>query len=116
MRTVQVTLAGRTLDLAVTFKAAEAIARDVHDPMHIAREAALEAMIPDYVPKWQPGVATVPLILHAGVTGLTVDEVKALCADAGYAEARDAAMRFVMAIVTPTSQVKVEAAKGNPGE
>jgi hypothetical protein len=124
MRTVIIALGDQTFDLGVTFGAATDIAKRVADPLMMAREAQVEAGMAaaglNYQPKWVPTVDNVPVILHIGMKAaggdMTLAQVQELCADAGFMEARDQAMNYVAAIVTPKAQEKVEGeAKGDPG-
>jgi hypothetical protein len=127
MRKLKANLAGYEIELAVTFGAAAEIHEKVGDPLAIAREAQVEAMMVKagqiYHPRWQFTVKNVPVILHEGIKAaggtMSLEKVQEITAEAGFMEAKAIALDFVAAIVTPKSQ-ELDADKpsegGAPGE
>lgn len=125
MREIVVELGGEELTLAATFKASVDLAERVGDPLLIAREAAIEAMMGangvTYDPKWRFTVANVPQIIAIGLKAAgdkrKLEDVQELVFKAGFIEAKDAAVRYLAAIVSPKSE-EIEEVKGagEPGE
>jgi hypothetical protein len=126
MRSVSVTLGGHDLDLGLSFAAAKDVEAKVCDPMAIMREAQLEAMMGNlgqiYQPKWVFTVSNIPIIIHIGMRAAgskaTLADVQEMVAEAGFIEAKDVAVVYLAAMVTPKSQeAKKETAKdATPGE
>lgn len=119
MRKLTATLGDEQLELAATFGAASDLHDRVGDPLAIAREAQIEAMLAAtgqvYHPKWQFSIKNVPLILHIGIKAaggkMSLDKVQELVADAGFLEAKAIALDFIALIVTPKSQEAIEASE-----
>lgn len=122
MRKLKATLGGHEIELAVTFAAAAEIHEKVGDPLAIAREAQVEAMMVQagqiYHPRWQFTVKNVPIILHEGIKAaggtMSLEKVQEATAEAGFMEAKAIALDFVAAIVTPKSQ-EIDADKPSEG-
>jgi hypothetical protein len=116
MRKLTATLGGEQLELAATFGAASDLHEKVGDPLAIAREAQIEAMLSGmgqvYHPKWAFTVKNVPTILHIGIKAaggkMGLDKVQELVADAGFLEAKAVALDYIAMIVTPKSQEALE--------
>jgi hypothetical protein len=127
MRKLKANLGGHDIDLAITFGAAAELHEKVGDPLAIAREAQVEAMMTQagqiYHPRWQFTVKNVPVILHEGIKAaggsMSLEKVQEAVADAGFMEAKAIALDYVAAIVTPKSQeINADSADegGSPGE
>lgn len=125
MRKLTATLGDEQLELAATFGAAADLHEKVGDPLAIAREAQIEAMLSGmgqvYHPKWAFNVKNVPLILHIGIKAaggkMGLDKVQELVADAGFLEAKSVALDYIAMIVTPKSQEAIEGdGDTKPGE
>lgn len=127
MRKLKANLGGHEIELAITFGAAAEIHEKVGDPLAIAREAQVEAMMVQggqiYHPRWQFTVKNVPVILHEGIKAaggtMSLEKVQEAAAEAGFMEAKAIALDYVAAIVTPKSQ-EIDESKpsegGAPGE
>lgn len=123
MREITVTIGGRELTLAATFKASLEIAQQVADPLTIAREAALEGMFLQqglpYEPKWRftvPNVIQILLIgLRAAGNPMKREELEELVFDAGFMAAKEAAGDYLALIVgpKPTEVSDKEGGSGN---
>ena len=121
MRELTLTLAGRELELAATFKASYEIAKQVGDPMMIMREASLEMLFLQrgiaYDPKFQFNIENTAKILHIGLRAagskMTLEEVQELLFDAGFLEAKDAASSYLALIIGPKPKEVTE--KENTG-
>lgn len=119
MRKLTATLGDEQIELAATFGAAADLHDKVGDPLAIAREAQLEAMLSGagqvYHPKWQFSVRNVPQIIHIGIKAaggkMTLDKVQELVAEAGFLEAKAIALDFIAMIVTPKSQETMESSE-----
>lgn len=125
MRELTVSLGGEDVTLAATFKASVEIADKIADPLVIAREASLEAMLGQagqiYEPKWRFTVQNVPAIIHIGTKAAgdkrTLAEIQELVFAAGFIEARAVALDYLALIVTPRSEeAEPSKAGGAPGE
>lgn len=124
MRTTSITLGGKTYELVANFAASIEIARKVHDPLEIVRQAALEQLLTargmPYTPKWQFTVENVPLVIHIGLTAnesdLTLAEVQDLCFEAGFVEAQTAAVEYITCIVGPSTEEELPEPKDKPGK
>jgi len=109
MRTMTIEHGGETYELAATFKASLEIADKVGDPLEMAREAALEAIMMQsrmpYTPKFKFTVRNVPQILHAGMKAagseMKLAEVEELVFDHGFVHARLWAADYIALIVEP---------------
>lgn len=109
MRTMTIEHGGETYELAATFKASLEIADKVGDPLSIAREAVLEAIMMQtrmpYTPKFSFTVRNVPVILHAGLKAAGVDmklaQVEELVFDHGFVHARLWAADYIALLVEP---------------
>lgn len=109
MREMHIEHGGETYTLAATFKASMEIADKVEDPLHIAREAALEAAMlharMPYRPKFDFTVRNVPMILHIGLKAagspLTLEHVQEIVFDKGLVHARLWAADYIALIVEP---------------
>ena len=125
MREIIVDLGGEELTLAATFKASVEISDRVGDPLVIAREAAIEAMMSQngvpYDPRWKFSVRNVPEIIWIGAKAAgdkrKLEDVQELVFAAGFIAARDVATRYLAAIVSPTSE-EIEESGGDkePGK
>lgn len=120
MRSITVEIGGLRLELAATFGAARDIAKAVADPLAIAREAALEAMMGQvgqvYHPKFAFTVENVPMIIHIGAKAagekVTLAEVQDAVFDAGLLIGKAVASDYLALIVTPRG----EETHGDAGE
>lgn len=116
MRKLKATLDGHELELGATFGAAADLHEKVGDPLAIAREAQIEAMLINtgqvYHPKWQFTVKNVPAILHIGIKAaggsMSLEKVQEIVAEAGFLEAKAVALDYIAMIVTPKSQETME--------
>ena len=116
MRKYTCTLGGEELELTANFAASMKIAKEVGDPLMIAREAALEAMMISksfpYNPRWTFSVENVPQILHIGLkTGgstMSLEKVQELVFEEGFANARDHAIEYLALIVGPAPEEEPE--------
>jgi hypothetical protein len=103
---------GLRFELAANFGAARDIAKQVADPLAIAREAALEAMMAQvgqvYHPKFSFTVDNVPVILHIGAKAagekVTLAEVQDVVFNAGFLVGKAIASDYLALIVTPRSE------------
>lgn len=110
------TLGGQTIELAATFKAANAIADKIADPLQIAREAAMEAMFiaqgMPYEPRWRFTVKNIPEVLFIGLQAagskMSKADVEELCFEAGFFESREAASSYLALIVGPEPEETIE--------
>lgn len=106
MREFTGNLAGESLTLKADFKASIEIATKVGDPLMIARESNLEAMMLangiTYNPDWSFTVENVPVIIFIGLRGAkTLEEVQELVFEAGFVEARELALEYLAMIIGP---------------
>jgi hypothetical protein len=117
MHTMMVTIGGLDLELGMNFGAARELSQKVGDPLAIAREAALEAMMTNagivHQPKWVPTVENVPMTLWIGAKhGMKdapkLDAVQEAVFAHGFVEARGIAMDFIAGLVTPTAREKID--------
>jgi len=116
MREYTCTLAGEALELTANFKASMEIAKEVGDPLMIAREAALEAMMLaksfPYNPRWSFTIENVPQLLHIGVkmsgSKITLEHIQELVFDEGFASSRDHAIEYLSLIVGPAPEEELE--------
>lgn len=124
MREFECELAGRSLQLAATFKASIQIAEKVADPLWIAREASIEAMmlergLASYEPKFRFTVENVPLVLHIGLkaagSSMSLEEVQEIVFDAGFGASRDAALEYLGLIVGPKPEEDLSGEKESEG-
>lgn len=122
-REMTVKLGGKRVKLAATFRASVDIAEEVGDPLEIARESSLEAIMISsgvpYKPKFSFNVRNVPQILHiaqeaAGGT-MDLEEVQEAVFDTGFMECKDIAGRYIALLVTPTSK-EITAEKASKSE
>lgn len=112
MRSMTAELGGLRFELAANFGAARDIAKQVADPLAIAREAALEAMMAQvgqvYHPKFSFTVDNVPVILHIGAKAagekVTLAEVQDAVFEAGLLIGKAVASDYLALIVTPRSE------------
>lgn len=112
MREIEITLGGETVTLAATFGAAQEVAKKVADPLHIAREANLEAVMISrglpYQPRFTLTVENVPLLLYIGMSHAgdkrKLSEVQEMVFNAGFIQAKDAAIEYIALIVLPKSE------------
>lgn len=122
MHSMNVTIGGLELELGLNFGAAREIAQKVGDPLAIAREAGLEAMMAQagivHQPKWIPTVDNVPMILWLGAkhggADVKLERVQEAVFTHGFIEAKAVALDYLAAIVTPTAREKLEGG-GNAG-
>lgn len=123
MREMQVTLGGREITLAATFKASLEIAQHVGDPLTIMREAALESMffqrgIP-YEPKWRFTVMNVLQTIMIGMKAAgekpKLEEVEDLIFEDGFLRAKEVAADYLAMISgpRPTEVSEKDAQEGN---
>ena len=121
MHSINTTIGGLDLELALTFGAAREIAQKVADPLAIAREAALESMMAQagivHVPKWVPTIENVPMLLWIGAKHVNADikleRVQEAVFDHGFLEAKMAALNYLAAIVTPSAREKMDGGKAS---
>lgn len=113
------------LELAFTFGAAREISQKVGDPLAIAREAALEAMMAQagmvHNPKWVPTVDNVPMLLWIGAkhggSDIKLEKVQEAVFECGFIEAKQIALDYLAGIVTPSAREKMEGGgKADAGE
>lgn len=126
MRELETTLGGEPVTLTASFKASQSIAEKVGDPLLIAREAQLEAMLtrpgfPPYDPKWKFTTDNVPKILHIGIKAsgeaMALEKVQELVFAEGFVSARAKAEEYLALIISPRSEEITEPAQGDaPGE
>ncbi len=122
MRKYTCTLAGEDLELTASFKASMMIAKEVGDPLMIAREAALEAMMMSksfpYNPRWTFSIENVPQILHIGLkangSDMKLEHLQELVFDEGFASSRDHAIEYLSLIVGPAPEEIVDDSAGVP--
>lgn len=122
MRKLTASLGGHEFQLAATFGAASDLSEQVGDPLAIAREAQVEAMLANagqvYHPKWQFTVKNVPTILHIGMKAAGSDkslsQVQDMVVENGFMEAKSIALDYIAMIVTPKSQ-EIDADKPSEG-
>jgi len=120
MRELQGTLGGREITLAATFGASVEIAKKVGDPLMIAREANLEAMMINngipYTPKWNFNVENIPQILLIGMkaAGATakISDVEELVFESGFPAARDLCVEYLALIVGPQPEEDADSEDG----
>lgn len=120
MRTHVCTLAGETLELTANFAASIEIAKQIADPLLIAREAALEAMMLaksfPYNPRWAFTVENVPKLLHIGLKAsgskMTLERLQEIVFEAGFADARDEATEYLALIVGPRPEEQSDNSAG----
>jgi hypothetical protein len=107
-----ITLGDLSFDVLASFGAARELAQKVADPLHIAREAQLEAMLGEtgqvYHPRFMLTVENVPLILHIGAKAagdkVTLGEVQEACFTAGLLAAKMAATDYLAMLIQGGSQ------------
>lgn len=124
MRELHKTLAGVEITLAATFKASLDIADRVGDPLTIAREANVEALMLsrglNYDPKWRFTVKNIPQIIHIGMLAADskkdLSYVQELVFEAGFVAARDVAIEYLALIVGPSAEESFESEGGKPAE
>lgn len=112
MRSMTAEFGGLRLELAATFGAARDIAKQVADPLAIAREAALEAMMAQvgqvYHPKFSFTVDNIPMLIHIGAKAageaVTIKDVQEAVFDAGLLVGKSIASDYLALIVTPRSE------------
>lgn len=112
MRSMTAEFGGLRLELAATFGAARDIAKLVADPLAIAREAALEAMMAQvgqvYHPKFSFTVDNIPMLIHIGARAagenVTLKDVQEAVFDAGLLVGKSIASDYLALIVTPRSE------------
>ncbi len=122
MRKYTCTLAGETLELTANFKASMEIAKEVGDPLMIAREVALEAMMMaksfPHNPRWLFTVENVPQILYVGLkangSAMKLERLQELVFEEGFASSRDHAIEYLSLIVGPAPEETVEDSAGVP--
>jgi len=118
MREYQGSLAGEQITLAATFGASIKLAKEVGDPLEIAREANLEVYMMErgltYHPRWKFTVENVPKILYIGMkeagSNKTLEQVQELVFDTGFPAARDIALDYLAIIVGPAPETRQEKA------
>lgn len=126
MREFETTLGGEAVTLQANFEASEEIARKVGDPLLIAREAHLEALLtrpgmPPYDPKFKFTVTNVPALWHIGMKAAgdkrALKDVQDLVFAEGFISARDKVTEYLALIIGPRSE-EITEAKGTsePGE
>jgi len=123
MREYTAELNGKELTLQANFKASVRLAREVGDPLMIAREAALEAYMLErginYQPKWGFTVENLPKIISIGLEAagsrLKQSEIEDLIFEAGFPAARDFATGYVALIVGPQPEVMPESEDDSEG-
>ena len=116
MREYTCTLGGVEVTLTANFMASIKIMKDVGDPLLIAREAGVEAMMLaknfPYNPRWTFTIENVPKLIHIGInageTKMTLERVQELVFDEGFANARDLAIEYLALIIGPTPEEEVE--------
>lgn len=125
MRDIRIELGGEELTLAATFKASVELSDRVGDPLTIAREASIEAMMAQsgmtYEPRWKFTVKNVPEIIWIGTKAAgdkrKLEDIQELVFASGFLVGKDAAARYLAAIVSPTSEELDDATGGGePGE
>lgn len=112
MRAMTAEFGGLRLELAATFGAARDIAKQVADPLAIAREAALEAMMAQvgqvYHPKFTFTVDNIPVLIHIGARAagekVTLAEIQDAVFEAGLLVGKSIASDYLALIVTPRSE------------
>ncbi len=112
MRKYTCTIAGENLEFTANFKASMEIAKEIGDPLMIAREAALEAMMISksfpYNPRWSFTVENVPQILHIGLkesgSNMKLERLQELVFEDGFASSRDHAIEYLSLIVGPAPE------------
>ena len=123
-RRMTVTLAGEEVTLAATFDASMEILEKVHDPLAIAKDAALEmqmaAMGHVYDARFKWTMRNVPLVIWAGMKAAgdkrPLGEVQELAFQHGMIESAAIAIEFVTMLVTPNSEEAKEEKGGGSGE
>jgi hypothetical protein len=125
MHSMNVTLGGFEMELALNFGAARELSQKVGDPLGIAREAALEAMMSQagivHQPKWVPTVENVPMVLwigakHAG-SDVKLERVQQAVFEHGFLESKAVALDYIACLVTPSARERSEAgSKADAGE
>lgn len=109
MRELVTELAGQQLTLRATFGAAQEVADKIADPLAIAREAGVEAMMMGrglvYEPRWKFTIKNVPHIIHIGLKAAgdsrSLADVEELAFEAGFIVARDLAIEYLLLISGP---------------
>ena len=120
MRKYTCVIAGESLELTANFAASMEIAKEVGDPLMIAREAAMEAMMISksfpYNPRWVFSVENVPKLLHIGVkangSDMKLEKVQELVFEEGFANSRDHAVEYLALIVGPAPEEPLEDSAG----
>lgn len=114
MREMSVTLGKLTLPLRANFRSSMLLCGTVGDPLMIAREAVLEAMIAerglDYKPKF---TFTLPNIVQTIFIGaneynseITKAQIEDAVFDAGMFEARDIASNYIALIIGESPELE----------
>lgn len=123
-RRMTVTLAGEEVTLAATFDASMEILEKVHDPLAIAKDAALEmqlaAMGQVYDPRFKWTVRNVPLAIWAGMKAAgdkrDLRAVQEMVFKHGMIECSAVAIEFITMLVTPTTEEASDEKGGGSGE
>lgn len=121
MHSMIVTVGGLEMELALNFGAAREISQKVGDPLGIAREAALEAMMSQagivHQPKWVPTIENVPMILWIGAkhggSDVKLEQVQEAVFAHGFIESKGVALDYLAAIVTPSAREKMDGGKAS---
>jgi len=116
MRKYSCTIADESVELVANFAASMEIAKQVGDPLMIAREAALDAMMMEkgfpHNPKWAFTIENVPLLLHIGIKAgdskMALGRVQELVFEEGFAKSRDTAIEYLALIVGPAPEEEME--------
>ncbi len=124
MRKYTCELAGETLELVANFATSMEIAKEVGDPLMIAREASLEAMMIaksfPYNPRWTFSVENVPKLLYIGVKAsgskIKLERIQELVFEEGFALSRDHAIEYLSLIVGPAPEEVEDSADGDSSD
>lgn len=114
-RFCEVELGGKTIKLAVTFGALEALCDIGADPLEAARYAFLEAGAPEFDSPFKLDTKNVRAILGIAqkhTEGL--EGVDGMILDAGLFEAKGSAAAYLAAFCTPYSEEDTPPAEGEP--
>lgn len=123
MRELETELGGTPIKLKADFAAALSIAEKVGDPLMIAREAMLEALMLEqkltYNPKWKFTVKNVPLIIYIGMernaSSTKIEDVQNLVFEGGFQQAREVALEYLALIIGPTPEQSLESTEESDG-
>ena len=123
-RRMTATLAGEDVTLAATFDASMEILESVHDPLSIAKEAALEMQLAQvgqvYDGRFKWTMRNVPRVIWAGMRASgdkrDLREVQELTFKHGMIESATIAIQFVTMLVTPNSEEAQAEKGGGAGE